>query len=114
MMFALVLMALNIFIALATRNTEATFIVSNFLTLPLLFTSSAQLPIALLPGWMQAVARVNPVTYTIEAMRIMLNGPDAAANGQAGLDIAMAAALLLVLGAITMGVATQRFRSAVG
>lgn len=114
MMFALVLMALNIFIALATRNTEATFIVSTFLTLPLLFTSSAQLPIALLPGWMQAVARVNPVTYTIEAMRIMLNGPAAAPNGHAGLDIFEAFVILLVLGTITMGLATRRFRSAVG
>ena len=40
----------NIFIALTTRSTEATFMLGNFITLPLLFTSSAQLPIALLPG----------------------------------------------------------------
>jgi ABC-2 type transport system permease protein len=114
MMFALVLMALNIFIALSTRNTEATFIVSNFLTLPLLFTSSAQLPIALLPGWMQAVARVNPVTYAIESMRIMLNGPASAPNGDAGWEIVKAALILLGLGAVTMWFATSRFRRAVG
>jgi len=113
LMFALVMMALNIFIALSTRNTEATFIVSTFLTLPLLFTSSAQLPIALLPDWMQTVAKLNPVTYAIEAMRIMLNGPESAANGHPGLDILVAAVMLLVLGAITMGFATRRFRSAV-
>ncbi len=87
---------------------------STFLTLPLLFTSSAQLPIALLPGWMQAVARVNPVTYTIEAMRIMLNGPASAPNGHAGLDILKAVAILLALGAITIGLATSRSRKAVG
>jgi len=113
MLFALVLMALNIFIALWTRSTEATFIVSNFLTLPLLFTSSAQLPIALLPGWMQAVARVNPVTYTIEAMRVLLNGPAAAHNHNAGLAILEALAILIGLGAVTLAFATRRFRSAV-
>jgi ABC-2 type transport system permease protein len=113
MMFAIVLMALNVFIALWTRSTEATFIVSNFLTLPLLFTSSAQLPIALLPGWMQAVAHVNPVTYTIEAMRVLLNGPASASNNNAGLTILEALVILLGLGAVTLALATRRFRSVV-
>lgn len=113
MMFALVLMALNIFIALLTRSTEATFIVGNFLTLPLLFTSSAQLPIALLPGWMQAVAHVNPVTYTIEAMRVLLNGPASASNHNVGLVILEALGILLGLGTITMTLATRRFRGIV-
>ncbi len=113
MMFALVLMALNIFIALVTRSTEATFIVGNFLTLPLLFTSSAQLPIALLPGWMQAIAHVNPVTYTIEAMRVLLNGPASASNHNAGLVILEALGILLALGTVTMTLATRRFRGIV-
>ena len=77
LLFGLVLTGFNVFIALTTRSTEATFLLGNFITLPLLFTSSAQLPIALLPGWMQAVARVNPVTYAIDAMRSLLNGPGA-------------------------------------
>lgn len=113
MLFALGLMALNIFIALSTRNTEATFIVSNFLTLPLLFTSSAQLPIALLPGWMQAIAHVNPVTYTIEAMRVLLNGPASAHNHNAGLAIVEALGILLGLVTVMMALATRRFRSVV-
>ena len=113
MLFALMLMALNIYIALWTRSTEATFIVSNFLTLPLLFTSSAQLPIALLPGWMQAVAQVNPVTYTIEAMRVLLNGPAAAHNHNVAVVMLEALGILLGLGAITMAFATRRFRDIV-
>jgi ABC-2 type transport system permease protein len=113
MMFALVLMALNIFIALWTRSTEATFIVSNFLTLPLLFTSSAQLPISLLPGWMQKIAHINPVTYTIEAMRALLNGPAATHSHNTGIAIAEAMAILVGLGVVTMTLATSRFRSVV-
>ena len=38
-------------IALLTRRTETTFLIGNFLTLPLLFVSSAQLPLGLLPDW---------------------------------------------------------------
>jgi ABC-2 type transport system permease protein len=113
MMFALVLMALNIFIALWTRSTEATFIVSNFLTLPLLFTSSAQLPISLLPGWMQKIAHINPVTYTIEAMRALLNGPAATHSHNTGIAIPEAMAILVGLGVVTMTLATSRFRSVV-
>ena len=112
-LFALMLMAFNIFIALWTRNTEATFIVSNFLTLPLLFTSSAQLPIALLPGWMQAVANVNPVTYTIEAMRVLLNGPAAAHNDSVAVVMLEAVGILIGLGTVTMTLATRRFRGIV-
>ena len=66
LLFGLGLASLNVFIALKTRNTESTFLIANFLTLPLLFTSSAQLPVTLLPNWLQSVARVNPVTYAIE------------------------------------------------
>jgi ABC-2 type transport system permease protein len=113
MLFALALMAFNIYIALWTRSTEATFIVSNFLTLPLLFTSSAQLPIELLPEWMQKIALVNPVTYTIEAMRVLLNGPASAHNGNAALTVFQAVAILVVLNVIALWFATRRFRSAV-
>ena len=113
MLFALVLMGFNVFIALTTRSVESTFLLGNFLTLPLLFTSSAQLPIALLPHWMQVVARVNPVTYTINSMRVLLNGPQAATEHSVGVTIILALAILLGLATVTMTFATSRFRSAV-
>jgi ABC-2 type transport system permease protein len=31
-------------------------------------------PVSILPGWLQSVARINPVTYTLEAMRSALLG----------------------------------------
>jgi ABC-2 type transport system permease protein len=36
---------------------------------PLLFVSSAFVPIDLLPGWMAAIARYNPLTYLCDAIR---------------------------------------------
>ncbi len=113
MLFGLVLTGLNVFIALTTRSTEATFIVGNFLTLPLLFTSSAQLPVELLPGWMQTVAHLNPVTYTIEAMRVLLNGPAAARGDSVGVVLLQAVVILVGLATVTLLLATRRFRNVV-
>ena len=113
MLFALVMMGFNVFIALATRSTEATFLIGNFLTLPLLFTSSAQLPIDLLPRWMQIAALANPVTYAINSMRVLLNGPDSAGDIGAGTTVLIAVTVLTALAILMMGLATRRFRSIV-
>jgi ABC-2 type transport system permease protein len=113
MLFALVMMGFNVFIALVTRSTEATFLLGNFLTLPLLFTSSAQLPIELLPEWMQTVARLNPVTYAIDSMRVLLNGPASAGENSPTTTILLAVSILGAMAAVFLALATRRFRSAV-
>ncbi len=113
LLFALIMTGFNVFLALTTRNTEATFLIGNFLTLPLLFTSSAQLPIALLPVWMQHVARANPVTYAIDAMRSLLNGPAASSHHNTSVALVQALVILLALSAVTLTFATRKFRSTV-
>jgi ABC-2 type transport system permease protein len=37
--------------------------------LPVLFASNALYPLANLPGWMQVIVLLNPVTYLIDAVR---------------------------------------------
>ncbi len=51
------------------RQTEAMFNLAFVATLPLLFASSAYVPVSDLPTVMAAFARVNPVTYAINAER---------------------------------------------
>ncbi len=68
-LFGMALAGINTIIALQTRNTEATFLIGNFVNLPLMFTSDAMMPKAFLPVWMQNVARINPITYGIDGMR---------------------------------------------
>lgn len=43
-----------------------------FVSLPLLFLSSALVPLEAMPGWMAAVAKLNPMTYAIDAVRSLL------------------------------------------
>jgi len=45
---------------------------------PLTFASSIFVPVATMPGWLQAFARVNPVTHVVDALRaLFLGGPAA-------------------------------------
>ncbi|MGE5263115.1 MAG: ABC transporter permease, partial [Acidobacteriota bacterium] len=68
-MFGMALAGINTMIALYTRNTEATFLLGNFVNLPLMFTSTAMMPKSFLPDWMQKIVVINPITYGIEGMR---------------------------------------------
>jgi ABC-2 type transport system permease protein len=110
LLFGLGLASLNVFIALKTRHTESTFLIANFLTLPLLFTSSAQLPVTLLPDWLQLVARFNPVTYAIDSMRVLLNGVQAVPDEQAGALVFRTVLILGILASLTLTLAVRSFR----
>jgi len=43
--------------------------VINLVNLPLMFASAALFPIATMPSWLQAVAKVNPLTLAVDGMR---------------------------------------------
>jgi len=64
----------SIFIAIAIRSTriETQMAVMNLLNLPLLFASNALFPTTLMPDWLQAVAKVNPITYATDATRQLI------------------------------------------
>jgi ABC-2 type transport system permease protein len=67
----------SLFIAINIRSTriETPMAVMNLLNLPLTFASSAFFPVDRMPGWLQAVANVNPLSYTMDGMRQLLINP---------------------------------------
>jgi len=67
----------SIFILIAIRSTrwETQMAVMNLLNLPLLFASNALFPTSLMPDWLQAVAKVNPITYATDATRQLILYP---------------------------------------
>jgi ABC-2 type transport system permease protein len=71
-LFSLWFVALSNSLAVLTRDQESTIIGGNLLQFPLLFLSSAFLPLAALPDWIQTFARVNPVTYGVDAARSLM------------------------------------------
>jgi ABC-2 type transport system permease protein len=44
--------------------------------LPLLFASTALVPLSFMPGWLQVVATLNPLSYAIEPIRYLYLHPD--------------------------------------
>jgi ABC-2 type transport system permease protein len=92
-------------IALLTRREATMIAVANFIGLPLLFLSTTMIARAQMPGWMQFVARFNPVDWGVKAAReVVLPGTS---WGTVGFYLL----LLLVLSAITSAWATWTFRA---
>ncbi|MFC6717676.1 ABC transporter permease [Natrialbaceae archaeon GCM10025810] len=114
-LFSLWFVAFSNALAILTRDQESTIIGANLLQFPLLFLSSAFLPLETLPEWIQTFARVNPVTYGVDAARSLMLDRDAmtawdvtwfdgALNGVApgvavlvGLDLVLGAAAVFLL-----------------
>jgi ABC-2 type transport system permease protein len=69
-------MAYSNIVALVTCDREATIMIANLLTFPLLFVSSAFLPLDVLPEWIQTVAVLNPITYGVDGIRALMLGQD--------------------------------------
>jgi len=75
-LFSLWYVAFTNIVAVLTRDQESTIIGANLLQFPLLFVSTAFLPLEVLPGWIQTVARFNPVTYGVDGARALMLGED--------------------------------------
>jgi ABC-2 type transport system permease protein len=103
-LFGVAWAALSDFVALHTADSELTMVIGLFLTLPVLFLTSAFFPRPELPGWLRAASRANPAAYVIEAGRnVMTFGNDWAALARTG---SILAATLVV----TLAAATAAFR----
>lgn len=65
----------SLIVACIVKTRERFMGIGQVLTMPLFFASSAIYPIAIMPIWLQAIARVNPLTYLVDALRtLMLRG----------------------------------------
>ena len=74
--FGVAISCISAFIGLAIGDEESVQAFGLIWLFPVTFLSSAFVPIATMPGWLQAFANNQPVTYTIDAMRALaLGGP---------------------------------------
>jgi len=64
----------SLFIALTIRSTrmETPMAVMNLINLPMMFASNAFYPARLMPDWLQSFVKVNPLSYTNDAVRQLL------------------------------------------
>jgi ABC-2 type transport system permease protein len=64
-----------IFLWIGTRAKSAGAVqgMSMMIMFPLAFLSNAFVPVSTLPGWLQTVTRVNPVSHVVSALRDLMN-----------------------------------------
>ena len=74
LLFGLGLIAISLSLAMAIKAHGNFFALLGFLTLPLIFLSSALVPIESIPVWMAFLARFNPMTYATDAVRGLIIG----------------------------------------
>lgn len=61
-------------IGLVARDVETASMGSLLFAIPLAFVSSLFVPLSTMPGWLQAAAKVNPVTQAVDANRALALG----------------------------------------
>jgi len=56
-------------LAARLRSTEGFQVVMNLVMMPLFLLSGALFPLTDIPGWMEILSRINPVSYSIDLLR---------------------------------------------
>ncbi len=97
---------LNLLLGLAVRDPESAGLAGIFPVVILFFTSSVLVPVATMPGWLQAFAKANPITVITDALRALCLG------GPTTRPVIEATAWLAALLAITIPAAIGRYRHA--
>jgi ABC transporter DrrB family efflux protein len=97
---------LNLLLGLTVRDPESAGLAGLFPIIILFFTSSTLVPVATMPGWLQAFAKANPITVITDALRVLCLG------GPTTRPAAEAAAWLIGLLAVTVPATIARYRHA--
>jgi len=92
-------------VALLARDQTALIGISTIVVLPATFLSTALMPVALLPSWVESVARYNPLTWATEIARTAMS-----TDVDWGL-VASRGALLTVLAAVVAAWSVSAMRT---
>ena len=103
-LFGIAWSGISLFVALTTKNQEATLSIGLLTTFPLLFLSASVMPLGLLPDWVQQVAKVNPFTYIAEAFQSLI------INGVVWQKIEYTLIAIVIVGVISLGASILVFR----
>lgn len=73
-LFSLGFSGISVMVAATAKSQETFWGIINFLGMPLFMLSPALFPLELLPNWLAAAAKLNPVTYTVLLVRGLMTG----------------------------------------
>ncbi len=88
-------------IACLVKTRERFMGIGQVLTMPLFFASNAIYPIAIMPGWLQVISHLNPLSYEVDALRALMLAGGTSSFGL-GLDFSVllvATTIMVLIGA---------------
>ena len=85
----------SLIIACLVKTRERFMGIGQVLTMPLFFASNAIYPISIMPGWLQVISRVNPLSYEVDALRALMLAGGTSSFGL-GLDFAVLLGMMVV------------------
>ncbi len=106
--FGLAWSGISLALGLRTKSAETVFGIGGFLTFPLLFASTALVPVTAMPAWMQSVSNVNPISYAVNAVRD-LSLPNYFSAGA----IFSALGYIVIIAILTLGATLYLFRKVI-
>ncbi|MER7683732.1 ABC transporter permease [Streptomyces sp. NPDC097610] len=116
LLVSLMFTALGLLAAVTIRQVDTFQVVVNLSLMPLMFFSGAMFPPNGLPGWLDTVVKLNPLTYGVDAVRRTLPGPSVLTSAQTRLmlgdwhpPVVAELGVLAALTAVALGLAGYRF-----
>ncbi|GGQ38314.1 ABC transporter permease [Streptomyces althioticus] len=116
LLVSLLFTSFGLLAAVTIRQVDTFQIVVNLSLMPLMFFSGAMFPPNGLPGWLDTVVKLNPLTYGVDAVRRTLPGPDVLTSEQTRLmlgdwnpPVYAELGVLAALTAAVLSLATYRF-----
>jgi ABC-2 type transport system permease protein len=91
----------SLIIACLVKTRERFMGIGQVLTMPLFFASNAIYPVAMMPAWLQVIARLNPLTYEVDGLRslMLVGGASVYGFGTDLLILLLTATALVLIGA---------------
>ena len=75
------LSGLGILVASRMRSQQGFQIIVQIIIFPLIFLSGVFFPVNNVPTWLEAISKINPLTYGVDAIRQLFLGGEIAATG---------------------------------
>jgi oleandomycin transport system permease protein len=102
--FALCLCWASVFVGMVARTPGSVQGIMMLIVFPLSFGTSIFVPASTLPGWLQSVTKVNPLTHLVESLRGLLLG------GPVGTDVLWTLGWMAALLAVFVPLALRAYR----
>jgi ABC-2 type transport system permease protein len=95
-------------VACVVKSRERFMGIGQVMTMPLFFASNAIYPLSLMPSWLRVVARVNPLSYQVDALRTLM-----IVGGSSSFGLRVDFLMLFLALSILVAVATKLYPSIV-